>query len=139
MSAESNKDIVRRWVVDVWGAGKFGLIRDLATPDYTYRSPQDGELTGQAFIDLVTQIRSAFPDIRNTIDEQIVEGDTVVTRGTTRGTHHGAFGAMPATGKSVTVPWVVITQLRDGRIARDFEIYDALGLMQQLGVATQTT
>ena len=62
------------------------------------------------------------------------EGEIVVTRGITRGTHQGSFGQLAPTGKSVAVPWVIITRIRDGRIVEDWEIYDGLGMMTQLGM-----
>jgi predicted ester cyclase len=57
----------------------------------------------------------------------------VMTRGTTTGTHQGPFGEMPPTGKSISVQWVMVSRFEGDRIAEDFEVYDSLGLMQQLG------
>lgn len=59
----------------------------------------------------------------------------VVTRGTTRGTHRGPFAGIAPTGKTIAVPWVIVTSFRGDRIVADWEIYDALGMMTQLGVA----
>ena len=61
------------------------------------------------------------------------EGNVVVTRGTTRGTHHGTFGELAPTGKRIAVPWVMFTTFANGQIVGEWEIYDALGVMTQLG------
>ena len=69
----------------------------------------------------------------NSFELQVAEGDVVVTRGTTRGTHEGSFAGIEATGEKIALPWVFITRFVEGQIAEDWELYDALGLMQQLG------
>jgi steroid delta-isomerase-like uncharacterized protein len=136
MPTESNKEIVRRWITGIWNHGDFGLIDELASEAHVFGSPGHGELRGEGFREFVTEVRSAFPDLNNTIENQISEGDIVVTRGITRGTHQGSFGAIAATGKSVAVPWVMFTRIQDGRILEDWELYDGLGMMTQLGVVS---
>lgn len=101
----------------------------------TYRNPDTGPegLGAAACFELVKATNRAFPDKRNTIEGQVAEGDCVVTWGTTRGTQQGAAGETPASGKSIALPWTMITELRGGKIARDREFYDRLGLTQQIG------
>jgi steroid delta-isomerase-like uncharacterized protein len=83
----------------------------------------------------VTQgYRASFPDLKLTVDEQIAEGDTVCTRWTAQGTHEGEFFGTPATHKQATVTGVTIEKIRNGQIAESRTVWDALGLMQQLGV-----
>ena len=69
------------------------------------------------------------------IEEQIAEGDKVVTRTSGSGTHRGElFGTAP-TGKRVSgVPGVVVTRIANGKVVEDNWVYDALGMMRQLGV-----
>lgn len=111
---------------------------ELVTPDYVYRAPGDEELDGKALQEYSASIRSAFPDLNNTIEMQVAEGDVVVTRGTTRGTHKGSFAGIAPTGEKIALPWVFITRFENGRIAEDWELYDALGLMQQLGAIPES-
>jgi predicted ester cyclase len=77
---------------------------------------------------------TAFPDIRWTLEEQIAEGEKVVSRFTMTGTHRGDFLGIHPTGKSVKVWGVVIDVVRDGNFAESRIIMDTLGLMQQLGM-----
>jgi steroid delta-isomerase-like uncharacterized protein len=83
--------------------------------------------------------RAAFPDFRVTVHDVIAEGDKVVVRWTGHGTHLGGYssetlGTIPPTGKTFEAQEIHIYQLHDGRIIADWEVWDMLGAMQQLGV-----
>jgi len=77
---------------------------------------------------------TGFPDMNWTVQEQIAEGETVVTRFTWTGTHDGAFMGIPPTNKKVEVWGVVIDVVRDGLFAESRIIMDTVGLLQQVGV-----
>ncbi len=78
--------------------------------------------------------RAGFPDLRIAIDDQCAEGDLVCTRWTAIGTNSGDFWGMPATGKQVTVTGITIDRIGSGRVIESWTNWDALGLLQQLGV-----
>jgi predicted ester cyclase len=86
-----------------------------------------------AIRELALKFCTAFPDLSNTIEEQVAEPGVVVTRGTARGTHKAPFAGLAPTGRSVTIQWVMISRFEGDRIAKDFEVYDELGLLRQLG------
>jgi predicted ester cyclase len=77
---------------------------------------------------------AAFPDLSHTVEEQVAEGDLVVSRFTVRGTHRGEFQGIPPTGKQFEVTAVAIDRIAGGKIVERWGQLDALGLMQQLGV-----
>ena len=79
---------------------------------------------------------SAFPDTHFTIEDQIAEGDKVTTRWTATGVHQGEFAGIPATGKRVNFMAINIHRVVDGQIQEGWLEWDALGMMQQLGVIT---
>ena len=134
MSGETRKRTMIRWSLEMWGGGNLALVEELASPDYVYRAPGIEEVRGaKAFKELVTFYRTAFPDLSNTIEDQVAENDTVVTRGTTHGTHKAPLGNIPASGKRITVPWVMISRFDGEKIAEEWEVYDSLGLMRQIG------
>jgi steroid delta-isomerase-like uncharacterized protein len=133
MTPDTLKAIAKRWILGIWDQADFRLIAELASDEYSYDAPGQAPMGGPAFREFVTVVRTAFPDLQNSIESQIAEGDVVVTRGTTRGTHQGAFGGLAPTGRRITVPWVMFTTFANGRIIGDSEIYDALGMMTQLG------
>jgi predicted ester cyclase len=78
--------------------------------------------------------RAAFPDLHGTIEDQIAEGDKVVSRMTYRGTHQGELMGIPPTGKQVTMSFIGIHRITAGKVAEGWVNFDALGMMQQLGV-----
>ena len=84
--------------------------------------------------EIVTMLRTAFPDMHWSIDETIAAGEKVVTRFTWTGTHHGEFLGIPATGKRVSVKGVVIDRIVGGKMTDSRILMDNLGMMQQLGV-----
>jgi steroid delta-isomerase-like uncharacterized protein len=81
---------------------------------------------------------SAFPDLSFSVEDILAEGDKVVTRWTGRGTHQGEieeFG--PSTGKQIEIKGITIHRLEDGKIVEEWERYDILGLLQQLGLVPE--
>ena len=136
VSEDVSKDLVRHWITGIWDNGDKDLFRELATDDYVYSFPGEAGLRGNAFLAYADSVRAAIPDLKNTIEEQIGEGDMVITRGTTRGTSLGAFGDIPPSGNSIEVSWVMFTRLEDGRITEEWEIFDTFAFMTQLGAVS---
>lgn len=68
------------------------------------------------------------------IDELIAEGDKVMVRWTFRGTHQGAYLALPPTFKPLTFSGVYIFRIASNRIAEVWVLWDQLGEWQQLGI-----
>jgi steroid delta-isomerase-like uncharacterized protein len=79
-------------------------------------------------------MRAAFPDMHWSVEEQLTDGDRVLTRFEWTGTHRGAFLGVPATGRPVKVWGMVIDRVQDGRIKDTRILMDTLGLLMQLGV-----
>jgi len=132
--SEANKALVRRGIEETVNKGNFSVVDEILSTDYVYREPTVGEKRGRAgFRELITMYRSAFPDVKLTIDEQIAEGDKVVTRWNATGTHRGElFGTAP-TGKQVRVQGIIVSRITNGKIVEETEVYDALGMLRQLG------
>jgi predicted ester cyclase len=82
-------------------------------------------------------MREAFPDLQVTIEEQIAEGDRVLTRFRTRGTHQGELWGIPPTGKEVQITNMSMCRIEGGKMAEEWPAPDRLGMMQQLGVIGQ--
>ena len=132
--SEQNKTVVRRVIEEIVNQGNFSLISELISPQYAYFEPTVGPVRGrEGYNQIVATYRTAFPDMKLTIDEQIAEGDKVVTRWTADGTHRGELMGLAGTGKRVSVQGVVISRLKEGQIVEDYETYDVHGMMRQLG------
>jgi steroid delta-isomerase-like uncharacterized protein len=131
--SEANKAIARRVIEDLFTKHNAALI-DEFFPDCVYRSPAVTELRGAAYRQFLTQVLAAFPDGRWTVEDQVAEGDKVVTRWSFTGIHRGNLMGIAPTGKQVTTTGVMIDRIVGGKITEEWEEYDALGMMQQLGV-----
>lgn len=137
MSTEQNKAVVRRFFEEVFEQGNLAVVDEIVAPNSVNGGPgtPPGLPPGpEGSKMLVTGYRNAFPDIHFTIDEQIAEGDKVVTRWTGHGTHKGELAGIPATGKSATVTGMGVDRIVNGKIVESWGIFDQFGMMQQLGV-----
>jgi steroid delta-isomerase-like uncharacterized protein len=86
----------------------------------------------------ITLYKTAAPDLRATVEDMIAEGDKVVTRWTVRGTHQGEteeFG--PPTGRQFEIKGLTMHRIEGGKIVEEWEGYDNLGVLQQLGLAPE--
>jgi steroid delta-isomerase-like uncharacterized protein len=133
--ADENKRIARRALEEIYNAGKLEVVDELIAPEcVSYDVAMPEPLRGRDAVKQQAQgYRSAFPDLRITIDQQLAEGDSVCTRWTARGTHRGELFGIAATNREATTTGITIDKLRDGRIVESRTNWDALGLMQQLG------
>ena len=137
MLTETNKTVARRFLEEVFGQGKLAVADEIVAPDHVNRGP--GALPGlppgpEGSKMIVTVYRNAFPDIQFTIDEQIAEGDKVVTRWSAHGTHKGELAGIPPTGKSATVTGMGVDRIVNGKIVESWGVFDQFGMLQQLGV-----
>ena len=130
--SEENKAIVRRYIEEALGNGKLSVIEDIFAVDVMSHTP-NGNMEGiEGISEPVTMRRNAFPDLTVTIDDQIAEGDKVVTRLTFSGTHRGDYRGMAATGRKATWNQIAIARIENGKIVESWRIPDRLGLRQQL-------
>jgi steroid delta-isomerase-like uncharacterized protein len=137
---EGNKAIVRRYFQEILDGGNLDLVDEIFEPQYVLHDPSSPqEVRGlEGSKQFVVMFRSAFPDIAHTIEDQVAEGDKVVTRLRAHATHTGDLMGIPATGKGVTIEGISIWRIADGKIEECWFNYDALGLMRQLGVIPES-
>ena len=135
MSAQ-NKAVMRRIYEEFWNQGNFDAMDEIVSPDYVLHVPTPpGAPSGRKGLQWVIQMyRAAFPDIHVQIEDQLAEGDKVMTRITIQGTHQGQFMQIPPTNKEVLFTAIVVTRFKDGRNVEGWGELDRFGLMQQLGV-----
>ena len=133
--AQDNASIVRGFVDEVITNGNIEAAAHYVWEDVVEQVPFPGQGPGlDGLKDILRAIRTGFPDIIFSIQEQISEDNRVVSRFEWIGTHNGEFLGIPATGRSVRVWGIVIDRLKDGRIKDTRIIMDTIGLMGQLGV-----
>ena len=137
MSAEENRALALR-TSEIVNQKNPDLIEELYPPDFVWHEP-DQEIRGlEQAKKFVSTFFEAFPDAQMTDEDVIAEGEKVVRRYTTRGTHQGeteVFG--PPTGREVELKGITIHRIAGGRIVEEWEIFDNLSMMQQLGLAPE--
>lgn len=134
MSPEENKALGRR-IVDAINLGSPAALDEVFAPGYVDRNPFPGATPDrEGFKQGLTKFRTAFPDFRYTIDDEIAVGDKLVHRLTARGTQKGEYMGVPATGKQAIWSEFHIGRVANGKIEEHWAISDQLGMMQQLGL-----
>jgi steroid delta-isomerase-like uncharacterized protein len=133
--------VSRRIFEEVWNNKNIDAIDELMAADYVHHDPQSPKFSGgkEGYKQLVEYYLKAFPDSHFTIDQEIQQGDTAVTRWTVRGTHKGDLQTFPASGKTFSVSGITVARLQDGKFVESWNNWDALGLLQQLGSASVPT
>lgn len=133
MNAQEMKDASRRFMTGVFDEGDFSLLDEMTTDGYSFTIARPGVIPRESFEEAVGGFREAFSVIRNTYEEQVVEGNVVVTRGTSHLTQAAPADDPTAVPKNASVPWIVFTRFEGDRISEHYEVWDELGLMYQLG------
>lgn len=133
--SEKNKAVMRRIYDEIWNQGNFEVLDEIVSADYVGHIPTPPEApTGREGLRwLIQMYRSAFPDINVQVDDQIAEGEKVLTRITIQGTHQGQFMNIPPTNKKIKVTALVVTRFRNGQNIEGWAELDRFGMMQQLG------
>jgi steroid delta-isomerase-like uncharacterized protein len=136
MTNEQNKAIVRHFVEEAQSHGRLNAIDEFMAPDFVDHCAPAGIPDSREGVKMqFTMLRTAFPDMKAVIHEQIAENGRVATRKSLRGTHLGDFLGIAPTGKEVSIEVIDILRLADGKIYEHWNTVDLLGLLVQLGVA----
>jgi predicted ester cyclase len=133
--SEENKALARRaWEL----ADNPDILEEVYAPDVVWHEP-DQEIRGlEQAKKFVSAYKTAFPGMKITVEDVIAEGDKVVTRVSIRGTHQGEteeFG--PPTGRQLEGGGIPISRIEGGKIVEDWDSYDNLTTLQQLGLAPE--
>jgi len=134
--SEENKAMARRsW--EVGTEGSLDTLEDAIAEVYAHNfilHEADEDIVGiEGLTQFVSMIRSAITDLRITIEDDMVEGDKVVTRWIGQGTHQGELMGIAPTGYQVTFTGITIHRIEDTKIVEEWSNWDALGVMQQIG------
>lgn len=134
--SEESKEIARRFI-DEFNKGNMAVFDELLAADFVDLTPLPGSDSTREGWKQASQMEfTAFPDLRMELQEQIAEGDLVVNLLAGSGTHQDDFMGIPATGKEVTAANITIFRVSGGKITERRTVFDALGLMAQLGVVS---
>ena len=140
--SEQNKENMRRVLEEAFGQGKVEVIDEVLHPDFVCWDPnsESGEIRGADTIKgEIEYFHNAVPDLTYTVEDQVVEGDKVVSRYTVSGTHQGEFFGVAATGKRIEMTGINIDRFDEsGKLVEEWPEYDLLGAMQQMGAISES-
>ena len=133
--SEENKALARSWFEELFNAQNLDAADEITAQDSVNHDPLLTNLPSGPEGDehVVNLYHGAFPDAQITVEDQIAEGDKVVTRWTGRGTHQGEFMGVAPSGNRVEIAGITINRISGSKISETWTIYDALGMMQQIG------
>lgn len=132
--SERNKAIARS-EFEVWSTGELDRLDAMVAPDVVHHDPYDPHAAAglQGLKRTIELNRAAFPDMRIEIEDQVAEGDKVVTRWVATMTHEGHLGGTAPTGRRVTLTGTTIERFEDGKVVESWRSMDILGLLRQIG------
>jgi steroid delta-isomerase-like uncharacterized protein len=137
--SDANKNVIRRLFEEVWNKGNLPVADELFAQNYSHHdsSTPDFGRGPESEKKRVTLYRTAFPDVRLTVEDMIAEGETVTARWSCKGTHRGDLKGIAPTGKQFNISGISVARFTSGKISESWVNWDALGLMQQLGVVAE--
>lgn len=136
MSAEQNKDLVRRVYDEVVNQRNLDALDEALVLDYVHHDPalppeiqrgRDNYKQGMG------GFHAAFPDLHIACEDQVAEGDRVVSRWMVSGTQEGELMGVPPSGNRAKFSMITISRVEGGKIAESWVSFDAMGMMQQIG------
>lgn len=133
MATDDNRPLVRRFIDEIFVAGRIEAIDELVAPDFvshTWGFTDDGREKLRA---ATQHVHASLTDVAFSVEDLVAEGDRVAARVTSSATAIGDFMGVAAAGKRYTIGELHLFRVRDGAVAEHWHCHDALGLMRQLG------
>ncbi|HEY7294748.1 MAG TPA: ester cyclase [Dehalococcoidia bacterium] len=133
MALETHKLLVRRIHEEAESEGRLDVIDEAYAESFVDAGHPERGSGPESVKAHVREMRERFPDLRVTVESIVAEGDLVVARVISSGTHRGAFAGLAPTGRFVSWDGFVMRRFAAGRIVQQWTRFDMLGLLRQLG------
>ena len=125
---EKNKALARQWFDEVINKRNLDAISEFYAADYVHHGSEGSELRGLTEVrSFAASILDASNDRRAVVEQQVAEGDLVVTRFTSSGKHTGVWHGIEPSGKVWTTEGICISRIKEGKIVEDWEIIHISG------------
>jgi len=135
MSTEENKAAVRRFIEQGWTQHNMAAFDEFYAPNVMHHALPPGMPPGLESVKQFASIfLNAFPDLQTTVENLVAEGNKVAYQWSAHGTHQGELLGIPPTDRQISVTGIAIERFENGKSVEHWEIFDQLGMMQQLGV-----
>ena len=132
-----NKEILEHIFFDGLNKRDLSILDEAYAPDILYHAPSIEIDNFEDLKRLSSGYFSAFHDTTVTIEDLIAKGDKVTIRFIFQGIHKGALQEIQPTGKKMSITGISIYRLSDGKIVEEWEEFDQIGMMKQLGMELQ--
>ncbi len=133
--SEMNRKLITRWfeAMNRGRAEALKLLNEIYLPKYVCHDAVAGDIVGvDGLRNFLVEFYEAFPDLSFRMEKMICEGDLVSSRFTVSGTHKGVFMGIPPTGKRILVQSMCMTLIRDGKIAEEWQVWDAHTILKHI-------
>jgi len=115
--AQDPKAVVRRFIEEVWDGRNPAAAEEILADDLVWIHSTHGNGRGrQAALEVIKEMRAAYPDMETTILHMVADGDHVMTHWAATGTHQGHYRGVAPTGKRLQWEGAVRHRVVDGRI-----------------------
>jgi steroid delta-isomerase-like uncharacterized protein len=125
--------MVRRFFEEFCNQRRADAADELIAPDYVSHGPQAPPAEGPDGVRERVGLYQDAVDGHWSVEEIISAGDRVIARWTGTGTHRGELMGVAPTDRPIAVEAISIFRIEDGKIAEEWTVWDALGLLQQVG------
>jgi steroid delta-isomerase-like uncharacterized protein len=131
---EQKKEHLRRYFTEIVGKGNLTAIPDFVAPNIIFWGPYASDpIHGiKGFTELIAMLQAAFDDFQITVEEMVVEGDTVATRWTASGVHRGEFMGTGPSGEPFRFTGTGFYRVVDEKIVEAWSLNDSVEVIRQL-------
>ena len=129
-----NKKLIEHYWDELWNKRNLAILDEILMPDIVFKSARSTNEGIDAYKNLCRMYAAAFEKTEVEIQDLIASDNKVVSRVMFSCVHTGELDGIPASGKELKLPAFTIFRLEHGKIAEEWEIFDELGMLQQIGV-----
>jgi steroid delta-isomerase-like uncharacterized protein len=122
---EKNKALVRTFFEEAWGKGNVAAVDEFMADEYV-EHPRPSTLPPgtEGLKQLIAAYRTAFPDLKMTLDDIFAEGEMVAFRWSVSGTHLGDWLGVPPTGNHVRATGITVFRIAGGKVVESWTSID---------------
>jgi len=124
---------------ELWSKGDLETFQNFLASDYVFYYPSGNRnpISKEDLIEMGKSLRTGFPDLNFDMKEIFADSDVVIFRFIQHGTHNGEYMNIPSTGSEIESSGILMSRFKNGKVIEQWEEYDALGTMMQLGMELQ--
>jgi steroid delta-isomerase-like uncharacterized protein len=131
------RELAERFFEEMCNQRRLDIAKELLTSDHVYHDPNVPSEPGPEGMAQVVKIYQDGVEGHWAIQEIVEAGDRVTVRWVGEGTHTGEVMGVAPTGRKIRVDAVSVLHIRDGKIARNYTVWDTLGFLRQIGAVPQ--